>query len=188
MSPVEQPVRDVQPPEPNFATVLIAGPPRSGKTTLIRTFSELAVADTRSVPSGGDGQVVVDFGRASLADGLYIDLVGLPWGRAERPLAAVVERRVGALVLVDDQRPFTYMETAASIESLGGGLTLPLVVAVNHIRRAPDRAVGSARHELRLPHEIPVVPVDARQEPSVRAAVGAVLRHALEHSASKVTG
>jgi signal recognition particle receptor subunit beta len=170
--------------------VVVAGGFGVGKTTLVRSVSEIpplttdealtvasiGVDDVRAVPDKTTTTVAMDFGRITVDDSLVLYLFGTPgqdrfwfmWDELARGA-------VGGVVLVDPRRLEDCFPAVDYFESRA----VPFVVAVNAFPgagRVPPEAVQDA---LELRPDVPVVPMDARERTSCRATIVRLVEHAL---------
>ena len=146
--------------------ILVTGPFDAGKTTLIRSISEITVLSTERPVSGGDSDatttVAMDFGRITVAPDLALYLFGTPGQeRFEFMWDILAEGMLGFVLLVDATRADT-LDEARRIQAAFAELSdVPYVVAVNRPRdrhadrgvrpRAPRRTGRGPRPDLRRP-------------------------------------
>src|SRR3954469_5854546 len=153
--------------------VLIAGGFGVGKTTFVRSLSEIppllteqemtaasiGVDDAEMVPDKRTTTVAMDFGRITVDDSLILYLFGTPgqsrfwfmWDELSRGA-------VGAVVLVDLRRVDECFAAVDYFESR----RLPFVVAINGFPGTDRYAVDAVRDALALQPDTPVVRMDAR--------------------------
>jgi len=169
--------------------VLVAGPLGIGKTTFIRTLSEIPTLHTDEVmteaAAGADSldglrdktttTVAIDFGRLSLArTDIVLYLYGTPGQRRFLPLwEDIAAGALGALVLADTRRLDDSFEVMDLIEERG----LDYAVAVNHFSDAPVYDLEVLRSKLDLADETPMVVCDARDRGSSLDALIALSAH-----------
>ncbi|GJF28955.1 ATP/GTP-binding protein [Kitasatospora sp. NE20-6] len=172
--------------------VLVAGPFGVGKTTLIRTLSEIPTLHTEEVmteagapvddiaglPDKTTTTVAVDFGRLTVPDDLVLYLFGTPGQRRFFPLWHDIARgALGALVLMDTRRLAESFEIMDLIEEQG----LPYAVAVNRFPDAPDHSPEVLRAHLDLHPDTPLVVCDARERAGSIDALIALAEHVLRN-------
>ncbi|MFE5585703.1 ATP/GTP-binding protein [Kitasatospora sp. NPDC056531] len=171
--------------------LVVAGPFGVGKTTLIRTLSEIAtlhteeamteagrpVDDLAGLPEKSTTTVAVDFGRLTLPDNLVLYMFGTPGQRRFFPLWQDVARgALGALVLADTRRLADSFEIMDMVEEQG----LPYAVAVNRFPDSPDHPVEVLRTHLDLHAATPLLLCDARERGSSLDALIALAEHVLD--------
>lgn len=172
--------------------ILVAGPLGIGKTTVIRTLSEIetlhtdevmtdAAASADTLATGGLQEkrtttVAIDFGRLTLPApaNIMLYLYGTPGQRRFLPLwEDIALGALGALVLVDTRRLDESFEVMDLIEERG----LDYAVAVNTFPTSPDYSLDTLRAKLDLDGYTPLVTCDARDRNSSLDALIALSAH-----------
>lgn len=173
--------------------ILIAGGFGVGKTTLVRSLSEIpplltdegmtaasvGVDDTRAVPGKTTTTVAMDFGRITVDEGLVLYLFGTPgqdrfwfmWDELARGA-------VGAVVLVDLRRIDDSFAAVDFFESRG----MPFAVGLNDFPRTDAFTSDEVRDAIGVAADTPVLRLDARDRGSCLATLVALAEHALERS------
>lgn len=174
--------------------IIIAGSLGAGKTTLVRSVSEIEPRNTEEVMtsagalvddlSGIEGKntttVAIDFGRKTLPGDIVLYLFGTPGQQRFLTMwQDIAHGALGALVLLDTRRLEAGFEAMDRVEESG----LPYAVAVNCFDGAPDYPVTVLRDHLDLHADTPLVRVDARQYTSSVDALIALLSHLIAHNA-----
>lgn len=169
--------------------IVIVGGFGVGKTTLVRSVSEIrplnteevmtqagiGVDETAGLPSKTTTTVAFDFGRITLNELMVLYLFGAPgqerfWFLWDRLFSGTL----GAVVLVDTRR---MSESWYAIDRLEHHRT-PFVVAVNRFDGdASSFSLEEIRQALSLPDHVPLVDCDAR----VRASGKNVLITLVDH-------
>jgi signal recognition particle receptor subunit beta len=170
--------------------IVVAGGFGVGKTTFVRSVSEIppltteavmteasvGVDDTAAVPGKTSTTVAMDFGRISLESDLVLYLFGTPGqGRFWFMWDDLVRGAVGAVVLADTRRLADSFPALDYFEGSG----LPFVVAVNQFDGAPVYSPEAVRDSLAVPEHVPVLICDARQRTSVIEVLTQLVMHAL---------
>ncbi|MER6301094.1 ATP/GTP-binding protein [Kitasatospora sp. NPDC001539] len=171
--------------------LVVAGPFGVGKTTLIRTLSEIATLHTEEamtetgrpvdhlagLPEKATTTVAVDFGRLTLPGNVVLYMFGTPGQRRFFPLWQDIARgALGALVLADTRRLADSFEIMDMVEEQG----LPYAVAVNCFPDSPDHPVEVLRTHLDLHAATPLLLCDARERGSSLDALIALAEHVLD--------
>lgn len=183
------PRAETGPPVP--VKIIVAGGFGVGKTTTVRSISEIAPltteAEMTSVAVGVDRPhdgsakstttVAMDFGCVTIDRTLKLYLFGTPGqDRFGFMWDSMVHGALGALVVVDSSRLDDCHAAVDYFERAG----LPFVVAVNAFDGHTVHGVDEVRWALAVHERVPVVTFDARVRVSVRDALLAVLEQALE--------
>ncbi|AQU69846.1 GTP-binding protein [Streptomyces niveus] len=172
--------------------IVIVGGFGVGKTTLVRSVSEIRPLNTEEVMTqAGVGvdetaglttktttTVAFDFGRISLSDRVVLYLFGAPgqerfWFLWDRLFSGTL----GAVVLVDTRR---MSESWYAIDRLEHHRT-PFVVAVNRFDDDISAfSLDEIRQALSLPEHVPLIDCDARVRSSGKNVLIALVDHLYE--------
>ncbi|MDP9021343.1 MAG: ATP/GTP-binding protein [Actinomycetota bacterium] len=164
--------------------IVVAGPFAAGKTTLIRTISEITVLSTEREISDhtralkSETTVAMDFGRITVAGNLALYLFGTPGQeRFDFMWEILAEGMLGFVLVVDAERDESLDEGARILKFFLDVADVPYVVAVNKVPAGDDadEHVARARERLRLPSDVRVVAADVRERDSVKEVVVALL-------------
>jgi small GTP-binding protein len=168
--------------------IVVTGPFAAGKTTLIRTISEITVLstekgitdETRSRKT--DTTAAMDFGRITIDRDLVLYLFGTPGqDRFDFMWEILGEGMLGYVLLVDATRPDSLEEAVGILEAFRKMAHVPFVVGLNRadggIDEGEERRV---REVLELDSHVPVVPCDATDRESVKAVLLALLYAVVE--------
>src|SRR6201995_1639389 len=118
--------------------IVVTGPFSAGKTTLIRTISEITVLstekgitdETRSRKT--DTTVAMDFGRITIDRDLVLYLFGTPGQeRFDFMWEILGEGMLGFVLLIDATRPESVAEARTILPAFRDVSAVPFVVAVN---------------------------------------------------------
>ena len=173
--------------------IVVVGGFGVGKTTLVRSVSEIRPLSTEEVmtkagvgiddDSGVAGKttttVAFDFGRITLNDELVLYLFGAPgqerfWFLWERLFTGTL----GAVVLVDTRRLEDCWYAIDRLEEHG----MPFIVARNNFG-APGQTLEQVRAALDLAASIPLVDCDARDRDSSKKVLIELVNHVYALSA-----
>jgi small GTP-binding protein len=167
--------------------IVVTGPFAAGKTTLIRTISEITVLstergisdDTRSRKA--ETTVAMDFGRITIDRELVLYLFGTPGQeRFDFMWEILGEGMLGYVLLVDASRPETLAEAQHILEAFRRMARVPFVVALNRTDEPASMGEGHVRAALDLEPHVPVVPCDATDKGSVKDVLLALLYSVLD--------
>jgi uncharacterized protein len=156
--------------------IVVTGPFGAGKTSLIRTISEIDVLSTEKAVSEGDARpgkaattVAMDFGRLTIDEDLALYLFGTPGQkRFDFMWEILAEGMLGFVVMVDAEVGSSMEEAAGILRFFTQTATVPFVVAVNKVGDDAQAAVVAARDHLALDDDVRVVACDALDRDSVK--------------------
>jgi uncharacterized protein len=167
--------------------VVVTGPFNAGKTTLIKSVSEITVLSTERQVSdfGGEGgsetTVAMDFGRITVSDDIVLYLFGTPGqSRFSFMWETLAEGMLGFVLLVDATDPSSFEDAKEMITFFTEMSDVPFVVAANKVDAEDTATIMQVRTELGLADEVPLLPVNAREKESVKAALLGLLYRILE--------
>ncbi len=170
--------------------IVVAGGFGVGKTTFVGTVSEIVpltteavmtavgegVDDLRGVPDKKTTTVAMDFGRVTLDLDLVLYLFGTPGqNRFWFMWDDVCRGAIGAVVLVDTRRLSDSFSALDYFEDAG----IPYVIGVNCFDGVLTHAVADVREALSVPHDVPVLSLDARDRDAVKAALIQLVQHSV---------
>jgi len=167
--------------------VVVTGPFNAGKTTFIKSVSEITVLSTErqiSATSGeGDGEttVAMDFGRITVSDDVVLYLFGTP-GQARFSFMweTLSEGMLGFVLLVDADAPGTYDDAREMIRFFTEMSDVPFIVAGNKVSPDDTDSLQKLRSHLEIDDTTPLLPVDAKSRDSVKAALLGLLYEILK--------
>jgi small GTP-binding protein len=167
--------------------VVVTGPFNAGKTTFIKSVSEITVLSTErkvSEASGDGGEettVAMDFGRITIADDVVLYLFGTPGQeRFSFMWETLSEGMLGFVLLVDAVDDSSFQDAKAMIKFFSEMSDVPFVVAANKLEAGDDDRVEHVRDGLELDAFVPLIPVDARDKDSVKDALLGLMRRIME--------
>ena len=166
--------------------IVVTGAFDAGKTTFIKSVSEITVLSTEREVSGagpengGETTVAMDFGRITIAEDVVLYLFGTPGQeRFSFMWETLSEGMLGFVVLVDATDDESMPDAAAIVEFFRKMSDVPFVVAVNKVGADAD-ALDAVRSRLGIEDSVEVLPVDARDRESVKAVLLALLYRILD--------
>jgi small GTP-binding protein len=162
--------------------IVVTGPFAAGKTTLIRTISEITVLSTEKDITDetrsrkAETTVAMDFGRITIDRDLVLYLFGTPGqDRFDFMWEILGEGMLGYILLVDNERPESLEEARSILEAFRRMARVPFVVALNRSAGIVPSDETTIREVLELAPEVPVVPCDATDRESVKSVLLALL-------------
>jgi uncharacterized protein len=167
--------------------IVVTGPFSAGKTTLIRTISEITVLstekgitdETRSRKT--DTTVAMDFGRITIDRDLVLYLFGTPGqDRFDFMWEILGEGMLGYVLLVDATRQDSLDEAVGILEAFRKMAHVPFVVGLNRADGIDEDEERRVREALELDSDVPVVPCDATDRESVKSVLLALLYAVVE--------
>ena len=177
--------------------IVITGPFAAGKTTLIKTISEVAIVgterdvtdDTKSVKQRTT--VAMDFGRLTFADDLSLFLFGTPGQRRFEVMWEILsEGMIGFILLVNAADERSVEEGSHILDQFRQYADVPYVIGVSHLDEQPDApevVFGRVRQALEVPETVEVIACDPREREDVKSLMLHILMGVLsriEHSSA----
>jgi hypothetical protein len=166
----------------NAVKIVVTGPFAAGKTTLIRTISEITVLSTEKDITDdtrvrkNETTVAMDFGRITIDRDLVLYLFGTPGQeRFDFMWEILGEGMLGYVVLVDATRPESLEETVSILDAFRRMARVPFVVGLNRAGGIDEAEEERVRAVLDLAPDVPVVPCDAVDRESVKSVLLALL-------------
>lgn len=167
--------------------VVVTGPFNAGKTTFIKSVSEITVLSTErqvtdtSAEGGGETTVAMDFGRITVSDDVVLYLFGTPGQqRFSFMWETLSEGMLGFVLLVDGSS----IESIDDAQSMIGFFTemsdVPFVVAANKVEPEDTGSLERVRSALGLVPDVLLLPLDARDRESVKKVLLTLLRRILD--------
>jgi signal recognition particle receptor subunit beta len=159
--------------------IVITGPFAAGKTTLIKTISEVAIVgterdvtdETKSVKQRTT--VAMDFGRISFAEDLSLFLFGTPGQRRFEVMWEILsEGMIGFICLVNARDQRSTEEASHILDQFRKYADVPYVIGVSHldeVKETPDEVFSQVRQALEVPETVEVIACDPREREDVKA-------------------
>jgi hypothetical protein len=162
--------------------IVVTGPFSAGKTTLIRTISEITVLSTEKDITDStrsrkaETTVAMDFGRITIDRDLVLYLFGTPGqDRFDFMWEILGEGMLGYILLVDAAREDSLEEAVGILAAFRKMARVPFVVALNRAAGIDPSDEDRVRSVLELGEDVPVVPCDATDRESVKSVLLALL-------------
>lgn len=170
--------------------IVITGPFSAGKTTLIKTISEVAIVgterdvsdDTKSIKSRTT--VAMDFGRITFAQDLALYLFGTPGQRRFEVMWEILsEGMIGFILLVHAADERSVNEAFHILSQFKQYAEVPYVIGVTHLdetKESQDEVFDRVRKALELPEDVNMIPCDPREKEDVKALMLEILLGVLD--------
>lgn len=165
--------------------VVVTGPYNAGKTTFIRSVSEITVLSTeRRVTSpsasGEETTVAMDFGRITIDEEIVLYLFGTPGQeRFSFMWETLSEGMLGFIILLDVTSSESVEEAGKILQFFQGLSDVPYVVAVNRSDGDED-TLSDVRARLQLDTAVRVLRCNALERESVKDVLLGLLYDILE--------
>jgi uncharacterized protein len=173
--------------------VVVTGPFAAGKTTLIRTISEITVLSTeREITDEtrvrkAETTVAMDFGRITIDSDLVLYLFGTPGqDRFDFMWEILGEGMLGFVLLVDPTRPDSFDEARSILAAFRRMAPVPFVIAVNRTTECADEDADRIRTAVDAQPHVPVLACEATDRESVKQVLLALLYEVLDAIESEV--
>src|ERR687896_523587 len=144
--------------------IVVTGPFSAGKTTLIKTISEVAIVGTERDVTDETASikerttVAMDFGRITFAEDLSLFIFGTPGQRRFEVMWEILsEGMLGFILLVHAADERSIEEAAHILETFREYADVPYVVGVSHLDEVAedqDQVFAHVREVLELPEEV----------------------------------
>ena len=123
----------------NLLKIVVTGPVGAGKSTFIRTISEIEVVDTDRKATDETAEmkpattVAMDFGRITLGDDMWVQIYGTPGqSRFDFMWDLLIRGAHGYVLLVPAHMPGSIREARTIRAFMQQRTTAPLVIGVTH--------------------------------------------------------
>ncbi len=159
--------------------IVVTGPFAAGKTTFIRTISDITVLSTERDVSDDTSErkaettVAMDYGRITVDRELVLYLFGTPGQeRFEFMWEILGEGMIGFILLVDGTHEASLTDAATILASFRTSAPgVPFVVALNRLEQVLPELDAQVRERLTLDARTAVVACSALERDSVREVV-----------------
>ncbi|TDB38928.1 MAG: GTP-binding protein [Actinobacteria bacterium] len=167
--------------------VVVTGPFNAGKTTFIKSVSEITVLSTErqvsdvSGEGGGETTVAMDFGRITISDDVVLYLFGTPGQeRFSFMWETLSEGMLGFVLLVDAKSQDSIRDAASMIEFFTDMSDVPFVVAANKVDANDSQTLSAVRASLGLADDVPLLACNAKEKDSVKSVLLGLLYRILD--------
>ncbi len=169
--------------------ILILGPFNAGKTTLVKTLSEISMTTEREVTRPEEKTkktkttVAMDFGIINLGDGYVVRLFGTPGQRRFSFMWRILSKGIhGYILIIDSTDEESIIEGIKIHESFREEhRDVPYVVAANKQDLPGAISPLDIRFALSIPDEVPVIPTVATNHQSAWNLLSTLLERCITH-------
>ncbi len=156
--------------------IVVTGPFSAGKTTFIKSISEIAIVSTERAISDStrrvkaETTVAMDFGRITISKDIVLYLFGTPGQeRFDFMWQILSEGMLGYILMLDASMPETFTEGKRILEFFATLSDAPYVVAATRIEDDDAaKAVEGIRNELNVDGEVQIIPCQAIEKEDVK--------------------
>ena len=170
--------------------IVVTGPFSAGKTTLIKTISEVAIVGTERDVTDETASikerttVAMDFGRITFAPDLSLFIFGTPGQRRFEVMWEILsEGMIGFILLVrpDDERSIE--EASHILDTFRDYADVPYVIGVSHldsVEEPEEEVFARVREALEVPEDVEVLGCDPRERAAVKTLMLQILMDVLK--------
>jgi signal recognition particle receptor subunit beta len=156
--------------------IVVTGPFSAGKTTFIKSISEISIVSTeRSISDStrrvkAETTVAMDFGRITISKDIVLYLFGTPGQeRFDFMWQILSEGMLGYILMLDASRPDTFTEGKRILEFFATLSDAPFVVGATRIGDDDNaKAVEGIRKDLSIDGDIQIIPCNAMEKEDVK--------------------
>lgn len=175
-------------------TLVVTGPVGAGKSTFIRTVSEIDVVDTDRRATDETASlkhrttVAFDFGRLQFGRNRALHLYGTPGqSRFDFMWDILIRKAQGYVVLVAANRPNEFRYSRRILTFMQHRSRVPLIIAISHSdcegAWTPENILVAMGYNAQKPAP-PVVIVDPRNRASVAKSIVKLVQSAMQYTRS----
>lgn len=172
--------------------LVVTGTVGAGKSTFVRTVSEIDVVDTDRVATGPAAEikkrttVAMDFGRLQFAPGMAMHLYGTPGqSRFDFMWDILIRKAHAYILLVPAHRPSDFRSARRILTFMNQRVKLPMLIGLTHMDCEGAWSVENVAIALGFVDEKnrpPFVTVNANQKESVVKALIVLVEHFVQSS------
>jgi uncharacterized protein len=159
--------------------LLVTGVPGAGKTSFVRTISDIEVVETERTATDETSKlkktttVAFDFGHTTIGSVLQLHVYGTPGQtRFDFMWDILVQRAHAYIVLVAAHRPEDFPKVKKVIEFMNSRVQIPMIIGITHLDCPEALSIAEVISQLGyVDSDRPIaVAVDATNQTSVNAA------------------
>lgn len=164
--------------------IIVSGPFAAGKTTFIKTITEIAPVSTEAKTTASNESVVkdtttvaMDFGRITLDGENILHIFGTPGQFRFNYMWNILGKdALGIIVIVDASAKNTFEDAKDIINFFRVKMDVPILIALNHFNGKEETSKEEIRKLLNLPKWISIVDFNAQSKESVKNTLLALLQ------------
>lgn len=172
--------------------LVVTGTVGAGKSTFIRSVSEIAVVDTDRIATGPAAEikkkttVAMDFGRLQFAPGMALHLYGTPGqSRFDFMWDILIRKAHAYIILVAAHRPSDFRLARRILAFMNQRAPIPMLIGLTHMDCEGAWSVENVAIALGFVDEKtrpPLVTLNANQKESVVNALIVLVEHFMQNS------
>lgn len=175
--------------------LVVTGTVGAGKSTFIRSVSEIATVDTDRQATDEVAQlkkkttVAMDFGRLQFAPGMALHLYGTPGqSRFDFMWDILIRKAHAYVVLVDAHRPSDFRACRRMLAFMEQRVKIPMIIGLTHMDCQgawSKENVAIALGFVDKKSQPPIVTVNANKKDSVVETLIVLIQHFMQNSVTK---
>ena len=164
--------------------IIVSGPFAAGKTTFIKTITEIAPVSTEAKTTASNESsiknattVAMDFGRITVDRENVLHIFGTPGQLRFNYMWGILGKdALGVIVIIDASAKNTFEDAKDIINSFRIKIDAPILIALNHFNSEEEISKEEVRKVLNLPKWIPIMDCNAQSKDSVKKILLALLQ------------
>jgi small GTP-binding protein len=166
---------------PYIPKIIVTGPAHAGKTTFVSNASGTMESINRIGSEGDPTTVAMDYGWLRWKD-FDITLYGTPGHARFDPLIPpALLHAMGVVLIIDATKPDT-LPRARHLIGLIAKRKIPYIIAANRKDLPGTMSPVEIRSLLKIPKEIPIVPISAKQSADVQRVLESLVDYITQYS------
>ncbi|MEO1432846.1 MAG: ATP/GTP-binding protein [Cyanobacteria bacterium J06632_19] len=170
---------------PEILRIVVTGGVGAGKTTFIRTISEIDVVDTDKRATDELAElkekttVALDFGKLTITDNQSLHLYGTPGqDRFDFMWDILIQKAQAFILLIDAHRPNQFRQSRKMLNYMNQNASIPQLIGITHTDCAGAWEIEDIALALGFEDEAdstPIIAVNANERQSVFQALIAIV-------------
>jgi len=159
--------------------IVVTGPFAAGKTTFIKTITEISPISTEAkITSEEEASVkdsttvAMDFGRITVDEDYVLHIFGTPGQFRFNYMWSILSKdALGVILLVDSGDRDMFDEAKDMLNFFRVKTDAPIIIALNHFNEKEHISEEELRKIMNVPDSIPVIGCDATSKESIKAVL-----------------